>query len=543
MAIEDNFQFSYQSMLFFLRRPDGQGYIFCRADDMRFIAQINASLRKDLEQKGIHVAEVFLQKDSDQPLIHQIETAASNANVLIVCNLYEIVDSSERGRVRLSELNFGREALWKIGKPILFWADGPSMNIIANQAPDLFSQRRHSTVHFTDIMDAGVGVKLQNEGWETFLSTQEFKDLETDVKILEKRLQDAKNSHYPVLRTVNEIALPLAKNYARLGLCNEAKQILKDYEEVFKNIEEENVLRELGDIYYQLHDREKGIQSLRKANELIKEKFKSDKVEVQLPLEWFENQINMAYWSLETGISQNISEELINTEAILEKYEDNPWKFRILSIITGIIGDIMFQKSAYIQSRNYYEKSLKIWQKQIKEEPNNFGLFRDLGVSFNKLGDAQLQLGNLPEAKRNFLESMLIREKLSSINSKSEILKRDYCISLERLGTFFCGLGDFQNALTFYTQLIMLRIQLIEANPNSERLNKDLCNSYCLIAIMYQKQGNPDAARNYYQKALSIFKKLSEANPSSVQLKDDIANIESAISKLEIEPSSATPIH
>ena len=68
-------------------------------------------------------------------------------NALIINNLSEWLRNQKDGS-NYSALNFIREAILQLNKPILFWVNDTNLPNITNLAPDFFSQRRMSTLNF-----------------------------------------------------------------------------------------------------------------------------------------------------------------------------------------------------------------------------------------------------------------------------------------------------------------------------------------------------------------------------------------------------------
>ncbi|MCD6010462.1 MAG: hypothetical protein K0Q79_324 [Flavipsychrobacter sp.] len=523
---DDNFQFSYQLLLLFLSRPGEQGYMFCRSDDQRFTHKINASLKSDLAQKGRTCAVVYLDKNSDEPLLPQLEKAVSADDALIVANLFEIVNDTEHGSVYLTQLNFAREALWQIDKPILFWTDARSMHTIANQAPDLYSQRRHTTVHFTGTADVRVAERLNKDGWESFLSSKEFADIETNINILEKRLIGAVKGNYPMTRTVAEIVLPLVADYAKLGLADEARELMTKYEDVIRGMEDENTLRQVADIRYALHEYDDAIETLRKANELIAEKSEGN----DYPVEWFVNLTDIARWSMEAGRSEGLLPEITRAIDLLAKRlknEQQGWSLYCLLVLSGDIHSVLGKLP---DARKFYEQGLSISKQLAANNPHSQLLQNGLSIAYNKLGDALSNMGHLSEARNYYEQGLKLNEQLVEMNPNSEQPQRHLGISYCKLGDIVNAMGQLNEARSYYEQYMRLSERLAAANPHSEELQRDLGISNVRLAEL---KGNTNAALRYYKDALGIFEQLSAANPLSRQLKDDIAYTKEQLAALE----------
>ncbi len=518
IALEDNFDFSYYQLQIFLSEGE-QGYMFCRADNQYLISRINENLRRDLHEKGIDCSVLFLKAESDVPLLAQIEQAAAQCDCLIVGNLSEIVNTPENGLRWLTQLNFAREALWAIGRPILFWADERSMHLIINHAYDLYSQRRQMTVHFTGTADMEVAAKLPREGWEQFLASEEYKELQAEITLLERRLHGAKEKGYPEARLFAEIALPLARRYARLGLGEDARKLLVEYESQTEEADDPDVLQELGQVYYSLHDYPQAISLLRRANELLEMEYGN---RTEYPLQWYDNLRYIVEWSEETGRSTTLLGEIQAAASVLEADEGTEWKLPALSVFRNLQGDIARGKGQLQDARTYYEQGLKISEQVNRANPHSEQLQRDLGVSFNKLGDTLAALGQLSAAKNYYEEGLNIREQLSRANPNSEQFQRDLTVSYDRLGNSLAALGQLTEAKGYYEQGLKIREQLSRANPNSELLQRDVGVSLNKLGNLFAALGQLSNAKRYYEQGLKISEQLSRANPHSERLHRDL---------------------
>ncbi len=575
---EDNYQLNYQKLLTFLSRKGQRGYIFARADDYRLIRVINNSLLTDLTNKRIRTELLFLDPKSDVPLVAQIEMAFENAKALIVANLYQIVNDEQNGLDNLIHLNFAREAFWEFNRPILFWADAQSMNVIANKAIDLFSQRRHGTTHFETVAVADISDLQKRKELEPFLSSERFEQIQTDISILERRLTDAKDTAYHHERIAAEIALPLAKHYAELDLSEKAKDILEHQSSHF-DLKDHRLLADLAQVYYLLHDYEKAIETLEQANLQIENRYSIG----AYPQQWFVNLSNLANWQIELGHPEKVLERLLNADKALgyNSVNEEILKFNAV-LIKDSLAQIMMMSGELQNARKYFQEILLILERLIKNNPRSeqlqrnlavgyekigyleqmlgelqsaeknlrLGLSireklslnnplseefqRDLSISYNTLGEIEQELGNIQNARKYFLDAFLIVKKLSQINPLSEKLQRDVSISYNNLGDIEQALGDIQSALKYFRNACFITEKLSQKNPFSEKLQVDLSLSYDNLGEIEQELGELQNARSYFQNSLQITEKLIRNNPFSEQLQGDLARSYISLGDIEL---------
>jgi tetratricopeptide (TPR) repeat protein len=518
MEVEDNFQFNYQKILSFLSRKNQRGYIFARADDYRLIASINKNLVNDLDERGVDAAIIFLKEESDTPLVTQIEDASKDSGALIVANLYSIVNKPETGLDNLIRINFARELFWELEKPILFWADAQSMHTISNTAIDLFSQRRHATVHFTGTLSLPVAPKFQDEALRPFFASDKFQDIEANIAILERRLKDAPDAGYPLNRIRFEIALPLAKQYAEINLPDGAKKILDTYIPQEDTLDDPATLAEIARVYYLMHNYERAIGSLEKANHVIADKEKAaGNKNVENNINWFNNLVDLVDWSVEFGKPNRFLNELQAIAASGNLAQ------RQYSLIYDRLGGIMMVIGNLPMAVEHYKHGLKIAQQLLRANPLSEQLQRDLSVSYEKLGDVQRSLGNLEQAGRHFEDSLKIRKQLVGANPLSGELQRDLSISYDKLGDIQQFLGNVEQAGKYFEADLKIVLQLVRANPLSEQLQRDLSVTYNKLGDVQQELGNLEQAEMYFDDSLKIRKQLASTNPLSEQLQRDLS--------------------
>lgn len=151
------------------------GYAFACYPQRQLIARINQQLIDLLAEKQIRASELFLNRKSESSFLSQMQ--AAKADVLIVNNLGEFIEEIDSfdeasNRSLLQEINFAREELFALGKPILFWTNQKTNSFISNQAADLYTQRSINTVFFDEIeMDTVPVTEVKTAFGEHFVGT------------------------------------------------------------------------------------------------------------------------------------------------------------------------------------------------------------------------------------------------------------------------------------------------------------------------------------------------------------------------------------
>ncbi|WP_448518748.1 tetratricopeptide repeat protein [Rhodoflexus sp.] len=229
LVTADAYHVAFERVAWFLSQTGGGSIAFAAAQSQRLIEQVCRRWQEQLWEKGIAVAVVHLRQQDDRPFAEQLRQAAKEADALIVPNLSEVVASAAD---RLTELNFAREELIALDKPILFCLYSEHLPLIAQKAADLYSQRALTTTFFeTPEPFVPNGQTLQSLEHHTELPDKEA--LGMRAALLQKQLAQAENLHISKQKIAADIALPLAETYALLGSYREAEELQKTYAPYF----------------------------------------------------------------------------------------------------------------------------------------------------------------------------------------------------------------------------------------------------------------------------------------------------------------------
>lgn len=154
--------------------------------------------------------------------------------------------------------------------------------------------------------------------------------------------------------------------------------------------------------------------------------------------------------------------------------------------------------------RNYdWKNAFSLWNKTVKQMPNNFRAHNNLGMEYEKLGDYE-------KALNHYKTALTLVPNLSWIYNDT---KQMYARVYNNIGNIYFNLGDYQKALDSYSKSIYL--DPIYSQP------------YFNLGLFFRKQGAVDLAIKYYKKAI-------ELNPYSCEywnnlgvayaIKDDFTN-------------------
>lgn len=237
MEINEGTLSQINSITRFLTRPETDGYVFASLEYDSLLPALNDRIIQQAAQKGKKVGLFFWPKDTTDPLeILRAFQEETQADALIIPNFDELLRKQKNGellpdaRAFLLALNFSREAIIRLGLPMLWWLSKENLSLVANLANDLFSQRRLTTYFF----DLKPELRADNPALATrfqehLRDPEEYQRLTLRANLLEDQLQEAKARAFPPARIATEIVLPLAQLYSELDLREKALEQLEEY--------------------------------------------------------------------------------------------------------------------------------------------------------------------------------------------------------------------------------------------------------------------------------------------------------------------------
>ena len=500
MPYSDNYYENLSHLLRFFTREEARGYVFGASVDQRLIRYINEELKERAKEKGTKLKILFPEYESDVPIMEQIRRAAAEADGLIISNLDELILKSN-GDVLL-HLNFSRESLQALDKPLLFWASQDNLSRIANQAGDLFSQRALSTFTFDEQalmqhQSQAMEARFADEGYKT---KEEYKELELKIKLLEKQLTEAEAEGLPPGRIADSLALPLADVYRNNQMIQAALGLVERYGALgTSNVKN---LRIIGDVYEQANVWDKAI-------DIYKQAIKIAKPEDRIELATLYNQIASVYWGMgcwDEAVNWN-KKSIAIKEEILDK--DDP---RLANSYFNL-GMVYLDQQDFEKALACFHLSCAIRERILSHD------HPDLGQVYSGLGLAYQELGKLKKALKYHLKANAIANK--AFDSDHPNLAASY----HNLGLIYSDQGEQERALEYYLKAISITEKVF--GPHHPKL----ATSYNNIAWAYFDLGNYAQAEIYMKKAITIRKmKLPEGHPD---LEDSLKRLKKIEAKIK----------
>ncbi len=342
----------------FLTRDNENGYGFAVAVNQAVIPGINREIMRlaSGENKRVSLFS-FDTTNLSNPIIQLKEAIDQDpSDGLIIINLDLCVMEGDQ---ILLAMNFAREELFRLGKPLLFWIGEKNLGRLNQVAKDFFVQRRISTVWFQSISSPEPEEILTKRFDEFLMRPEDLDQLTRKVHLLTEQLRDAEQKGVASGRIVEEIVAPLLKLYAESGLLEQALDLVTTYKgAIIKGTA--GVLIQAGDIYRQAGD-------LSNAKAMY-EKAKTD-----------------------------LGDRLLNNP-------ENEYERHLQSIVLERLGKHYETIGNFEQALKLYSELATLCRELHEANPRNVELQEGLGIAHYKLAIIHKELNNEVQAREHYEE-------------------------------------------------------------------------------------------------------------------------------------------
>ena len=449
-------------LMLHLANAQGRGFIFASSLNQALIPSINNTLKQDMRSKNAPLSIVNL-KEEELPLFTIQKAANEHPKHALVVNFLDILVVT-KGADILQSLNYGREVLNKLNVPILFWASETTRQLLANQAIDLYSQRRFADVVFEDAPLSTERPSLSAHFDMSFKSTEEYQNIKFRITLLETQLEEAKAHNISVKSLCESLVPQLIKAYTEYNMYNDAEKLVQTYTDFFQGTAVQ--LEALVFYYYDIGNFEKALDLAQKILSLELSQGFEKTIEGQRELVGTYNGLARIYDSL----NQN--------ERTLE------YSIRALTIQEKVLSN--------------QEKILS------KEHP-------DLAIAYANLGSIYIRLKQFDKALVSIQKALVIQEKILPLEH------RDLARTYNDLAVTYTLMGENDKALEFNQKALVIREKILLAEA------PDLAITYYNLADASYKLGDLHNAIDFMQKALTIQEKsLPKDHPNTVDTRKNL---------------------
>jgi len=528
----------YNRLFLFLSRGGDSGYVFCRADNLSLIAVVNRQLVKDLAAAGKKTIIVYLSTATDIPITTQIVDAAQNGDAVIISNLYEVVNGGDSGLEVAVNLNFAREVLWQTGKPIVFWGDGATMSLMANYAPDLYSQRRQATIQFADddVVTADAVLQTGNILTESMYLPPSNEVKEDDVNRLQQILYEAESKGAVDRRVIADVVLPLANKYAMLGNTDAAVRLLDEYQDTTEQYAEPEMLTELGNVNRLLNKYDAAASWYRKANELLEQQSKERTGAVIRNELWYNNLIRIADTLARNGKNLTMLGEL--EEAVM--HIQSLMSAQKQSLLAGLwlqMGKIWYTTGNLASAMVCYQQTIEVIS--VSYARLTIIELKTLGSAYNFLSKCYIKKGELLAAKN--AANQLSRVVATLNNMTNDTMERYHfeIVALLLHGEISDNEGKIDEALSYYEKGIVFVEHMSETTGQKDTFYRDLMVVKLKIGDVRFNSKDITGAKTCFSDALTYVRKLISIAPQTIEYQRDLCIILNKMSSTESDINKA----
>ena len=178
----------------------------------------------------------------------------------------------------------------------------------------------------------------------------------------------------------------------------------------------------------------------------------------------------------------------------LERFQDNPFWIRALSVCYDNLGDMFQSAGDSAAALGYYQKGLEIAERLHEADPRNANFARDLSVSYERLGDASRAAGDSAAALGYYQKSL----EIWSRGRPAQRGLRGACAT-------DWAMRPVPQAIARRHWATIRRLEIAErlheADPRNANFARDLSVSYERLGDAARAAGDSAAALGYYQKS------------------------------------------
>jgi serine/threonine-protein kinase len=193
---------------------------------------------------------------------------------------------------------------------------------------------------------------------------------------------------------------------------------------------------------------------------------------------------------------------------------------------------------------SYYTQSLELRKVLVAVEhgpnPTPFQRRRALCVSSVKLGNLAMEVGD-PHAARDYGQQALEQVRAATAKDPKKVYDRRELTSsaLFLLGRANSRLGDDAAARKCFAEGVKLRQEMVQTDALNAYAKQELARVYDALGDLELEEDHVSLARASYLQAQEIFKALRQKDPSNVELRWYLGNVDYHLGTAELLLSNA----
>ena len=180
------------------------------------------------------------------------------------------------------------------------------------------------------------------------------------------------------------------------------------------------------------------------------------------------------------------------------------------------LGYHLHNTGRFPQAQNFYELSLLISQKLLKNDPENVAYQSSVAMTLNNLGSLLQNMGRIEDAKNRYEKALEMYEKLLKNDPKNVAYQSSVAMTLNNLGSLLQNMGRIEEAKNRYEKALEMYEKLLKNDPENVAYQSSVAMTLNNLGSLLQNMGRIEEAKNRYEKALEMRDKLLENYPKNV---------------------------
>jgi tetratricopeptide (TPR) repeat protein len=186
-------------------------------------------------------------------------------------------------------------------------------------------------------------------------------------------------------------------------------------------------------------------------------------------------------------------------------------------------GSLFLAQGKLAEALKAYRGALEIYQRLVKQDPNNTDWQRNLSLGLTNLGAVLNAQGKLGEALATYRESLAITERLVKRDPNNALWQTDLSACYNNIGAVLSDHGQLADALKAYLDSLAIRKRLAKKDPGNADWQTNLSESFNLIGDVLDAQGKPAEALKAYRDAFEITERLAKQEPANALWQRNLA--------------------
>jgi tetratricopeptide (TPR) repeat protein len=208
-----------------------------------------------------------------------------------------------------------------------------------------------------------------------------------------------------------------------------------------------------------------------------------------------------------------------------------------LGTVYIMMGTLLHQFNRDEEAFSLLRKSLEVFQRLEKAEPENVGPHIELGRTWNTIGFLHDELRQNAQAIDDFRNAIDEHRFVLLHSQDQDEIKKALCLDLANLGEQFVDLGRVNEGLQYYLEAVGVRRELVAAHADSLDDALALVKLLGTIGDIERLDGRSAEAMKLYQEARGILVGWQEKVPPGASLRAKLTEYSDREAKTLMDPN------